>query len=59
MKVNINVIKQWYYRLSLSTKIIILVCLAGMLPIGVGLVISVREIQRQSYDRQLLSLIHI
>ena len=56
MKVNINVIKQWYYRLSLSTKIIILVCLAGMLPIGVGLVISVREIQRQSYDRQLYAL---
>lgn len=56
MKVNRRGIKQWYYRLSLSTKIIVLVCLAGMLPIGVGLVISVREIQRQSYDRQLYAL---
>lgn len=56
MNVNRGVIKQWYYRLSLSTKIIILVCLAGMLPIGVGLVISVREIQRQSYEQQLYAL---
>lgn len=42
--------------MSLSTKIIILVCLAGMLPIGIGLVISVREIQKQSYEQQLYAL---
>lgn len=56
MKVNSGVIKQWYHRLSLSTKIIILVCLAGMLPIGVGLVISAREVQRQSYEQQMYAL---
>lgn len=46
----------WYHKLSLSTKIIILVCLAGMLPIGVGLMISIQEIQRQSYEQQMYAL---
>lgn len=56
MKVNGRIIKQWYHRLSLSTKIIALVCLAGMLPIGVGLVVSMREIQKQSHAQQLYAL---
>lgn len=56
MKVNGKVIKQWYHRLPLSTKLIVLVCLAGMLPIGVGLMVSMREIQKQSRDQQLYAL---
>ncbi len=56
MKVSSRLIKLWCYKLSLSTKIIILVCLAGMFPIGVGLVISVKGIQQQSYNQQMYAL---
>lgn len=46
----------WCQTLSLSTKIMVLVCLAGMLPLGVILMISAKEIQQQSYDQQMYAL---
>lgn len=51
-----RVLTAWYQKLPLSTKIIILVCLAVMLPIGIGLAISAREIQKQSYGQQMYAL---
>lgn len=45
-----------FHNLSLSTKIITLVCLAGLLPMGIGLVVFTKEVQKKSYDQQIYAL---
>ena len=49
-------IRCWYKNLSLSVKIIVLVSLAGLLPVGMVLLISTNEIQKQSYRQQMYAL---
>lgn len=49
-------IRCWYNNLSLRVKIIVLVSLAGLLPVGMVLLISTNEIQKQSYRQQMYAL---
>lgn len=46
----------WYRNLSLKGKIVLLVYLAGVLPVGVILVISLLEMQERSKGQQLYAL---
>lgn len=46
----------WYRNLSLKGKIVLLVYLAGVLPVGVILVISLSEMQERSRQQQLYAL---
>lgn len=46
----------WYRNLSLKGKIVLLVYLAGVLPVGVILVISLSEMQERSRAQQLYAL---
>lgn len=49
-------VKAWFSSLSLSSKIMMLVCLAGLLPVGFVLIVSVREIQHRSREQQIYAL---
>ena len=46
----------WYRDLSLKGKIVLLVYLAGVLPVGAILVISLSEMQGRSKEQQLDAL---
>ncbi len=44
-------IARWFQNLSLSGKIILLICVAGLLPLGLVLTLSVAELKSQSEER--------
>lgn len=46
----------WFQNLSLNGKIVLLVCLAGFLPVGVTLIISLTTLQERSEERQIYAL---
>ena len=49
-------IRSWFSDLSLSGKIVFLVCIIGFLPLGAVLTFSVAEIRRQSEESQIYAL---
>ena len=51
-----RVIRTWYREQSLNRKIALLVCLAGLLPVGILLVLSLVEMQNRSEEQQLYAL---
>ncbi len=55
-KAELRRLTAWYRRLSLKGKIVLLVYLAGVLPVGVILVISLLEMQGRSRQQQLYAL---
>lgn len=46
----------WFQNLSLNGKIVLLVCLAGFLPVGITLLISFATLQSRSQEQQLYAL---
>lgn len=55
-RISLKRLVAWYRNLSLKGKIVLLVYLAGVLPVGVILVISLWEMQERSKEQQLYAL---
>lgn len=55
-RLHLKELAAWYRNLSLNGKIVLLVCLAGFLPVGVTLLFSLTELQKQSEQQQIYAL---
>lgn len=55
-RISLKRLMAWYRNLSLKGKIVLLVYLAGVLPVGAILVISLWEMQERSKEQQLYAL---
>lgn len=55
-KFSLRRLPEWFQKLSLNGKIVLLVCLAGFLPVGITLIISLTTLQQSSEERQLYAL---
>lgn len=55
-KLSFRRLPEWFQKLSLNGKIVLLVCLAGFLPVGITLIISLTTLQENSEERQLYAL---
>lgn len=49
-------LRAWYSGASLSRKIVMMVCLAGLFPMGIVLMLSLVEMQHRSEEQQLYAL---
>lgn len=56
IKKKFGLLATWYLEQSLNRKIVLLVCLAGLLPVGILLIFSLVEIQNRSEEQQLYAL---